>query len=143
MVLRRTSHAVYDTSYHLVWCPKYRKKLFAEKYLRKRARELMLEISESYGFEIDEIEVAKDHVHILLSFPPKFSIGRVVGMLKSISARALFKEYPSIKRKLWGGELLEDGYFARTVGSDVTKQVIEKYIRYHKDEKQAPPRLSF
>ena len=141
MVLRRTSHAVYDTSYHLVWCPKYRKKLFAEKYLRKRARELMLEISKSYGFEIDEIEVAKDHVHILLSFPPKFSIGRVVGMLKSISARALFKEYPSIKRKLWGGELWEDGYFARTVGSDVTKQVIEKYIRYHKDEKQAPPRL--
>jgi len=143
MVLRRTSHAVYDTSYHLVWCPKYRKKLFAEKYLRKRARELMLEISKSYGFEIDEIEVAKDHVHILLSFPPKFSIGRVVGMLKSISARALFKEYPSIKRKLWGGELWEDGYFARTVGSDVTKQVIEKYIRYHKDEKQAPPRLNF
>ena len=141
--MRRTSHAVYDTSYHLVWCPKYRKKLFAEKYLRKRARELMLEISESYGFEIDEIEVAKDHVHILLSFPPKFSIGRVVGMLKSISARALFKEYPSIKRKLWGGELWEDGYFARTVGSDVTKQVIEKYIRYHKDEKQAPPRLNF
>jgi len=64
-------------------------------------------------------------------------------MLKSISARALFKEYPSIKRKLWGGELWEDGYFARTVGSDVTKQVIEKYIRYHKDEKQAPPRLNF
>jgi len=141
MVLRRTSHAVYDTSYHLVWCPKYRKKLFAEKYLRKRAREMMLEISESYGFEIEEIEIAKDHVHILLSFPPKYSIGRVVGMLKSLSARAMFKEYPSIKRKLWGGELWEDGYFARTVGSDVTKQVIERYIRHHKDEKQAPPRL--
>ena len=143
MTLRRTSHAVYDTSYHLVWCPKYRKRLFAQNYLRERARELFEEIADEYGFAIEEMEVSEDHVHILLSFPPRYSIGRVVGMLKSISARALFEEFPSIKKRLWGGELWEDGYFARTVGSNITQQVIEKYIRHHREEKQAPARLDF
>lgn len=141
MAVRRTSHAVYDTSYHLVWCPKYRKRLFAEGYLRERARELFQGISEEYGFAIEALEVSEDHVHILLSFPPKYSIGRVVGTLKSISARTLFQEFPSLKKKLYGDEFWEDGYFARTVGDRMTKEVIEKYIRHHRTEKQAPTQL--
>jgi putative transposase len=143
MVLRRTSHAVYDTKYHLVWCPKYRKDLFAQEYLRERAAALFREIAEEYEFVIEEMEVAKDHVHIFLSFPPRYSISRVVGALKSISARELFREYPSIKQKLWKGELWEDGYFARTVGDKLTSDMIEKYIRHHRDEKQSPAQLDF
>ena len=143
MTLHRTSHAVYETEYHLVWCPKYRKKLFAQEHLRVRVGEILQEVAEAYGMEIEEMEVSENHVHILLTFPPKYSIGRVVGMLKSISARAMFDEYPSIKKKLWGGELWEDGYFARTVGSKMTSQVIQKYIRHHREEQQAPARLNF
>ncbi|MCK9461352.1 MAG: IS200/IS605 family transposase [Proteobacteria bacterium] len=110
MAWRRTSHAVYDASYHLVWCPKYRKKLFEDGLIRERAAEMLREISEEYGFEIDKLEVAVDHVHVLLSFPPKYSISEVVRTLKSKSGRALFREFPRIKRKLWGGELWGDGY---------------------------------
>ena len=143
MVLRRTSHAVYDTSYHLVWCPKYRKKLFADASLRERAEQLIREISEDYGWSIDEMEVALDHVHILLSFPPKHSIGQVVRILKSKSARELFREFPRIKKRLWAGELWEDGYFARTVGDRMTSDVIEKYIQHHRHMEQGPAQLDF
>lgn len=141
MGLRRTSHAVYDTRYHLVWCPKYRKRLFAQSHVRERCAELFREIADEYGYEIVEMEVAEDHVHIFLSFPPRYSIGDVVRSLKSISARELFKQYPSLKHRLWRGELWEDGYFARTVGDSLTADMIEKYIRDHRDEKQLPAQL--
>jgi len=68
MGFRRASHAVYDCEYHLVWCPKYRKKLFGQEYLRKRAKELFKEIAEEYEFIIEEQEVAADHVHFLYRF---------------------------------------------------------------------------
>jgi putative transposase len=141
MGIKRTSHSVYDTSYHLVWCQKYRKNIFERGDVRERAEQLIQEISEEYGFEIVELEVAVDHVHILLSFPPKRSIGEVVRVIKSNSARQLFREFPSLKRRLWVGELWEDGYFVRTVGDRMTRDVVEKYIEHHRDLEQGPAQL--
>jgi putative transposase len=141
MGLKRVSHAVYDTVYHLVWCPKYRKKIFVEEDIRGRAEEIIKEICDEYGIEIEEMEVAIDHVHLLVSFPPKHSIGDVVRIIKSISARELFREFPRIKKKLWSGELWEDGYFARTVGDRMTRQLIDKYIKHHRDIEQGPAQL--
>ncbi len=141
MGLKRSSHAVYDAVYHLVWCPKYRKNIFVQAEVRERAEELIREISEEYGFEIEEMEVAEDHVHILISFPPKRSIGEVVRTIKSISARELFREFPRIKKRLWSGELWEDGYFARTVGDRMTRQIIDKYIKHHRENEQGPAQL--
>ena len=134
MVLQRASHAVYDTMYHLVWAPKYRKWVLRSP-IRERVGKLFKEIAEHHGFEIEEMEIAVDHVHIFLSFPPRYSIAKVVAMLKSISASELFQEFPQIKKELWGGEFWEDGYFARTVGERVTAEEIKKYIRHHKDKK--------
>lgn len=141
MTIKRTSHAVYDTSYHLVWCPKYRKKIFQRAEIRERAEQLIREISDEYGFEIIEMQVDVEHVHILLSFLPKRSIGEVVRIIKSNSARELFREFPSLKRRLWSGELWEDGYFARKVGDRMTRDVIERYIEHHRDLKQGPAQL--
>ncbi|MBI4619078.1 MAG: IS200/IS605 family transposase [Desulfobacterales bacterium] len=103
MELRRTSHAVYDTKYHLVWAPKYRK-LILHGDVQERVKNIFQEIAANHEFEIDTLEVATDHVHIFLSFPPRYSISRVVGMLKSISASVIFKEHPEVKRELWGGD---------------------------------------
>jgi putative transposase len=141
MGLKRASHAVYDTVYHLVWCPKYRKKIFAGEEVRERAEQLIREICEEYGFEIEEMEVGEDHVHILISFPPKHSIGEVVRTIKSISARELFRVFPRLKKRLWSGELWEDGYFVRTVGDRLTRQIIDKYIKHHRDIEQGPAQL--
>ena len=141
MAIKRTSHAVYDTSYHLVWCPKYRKKIFENHQIREHAEQLIRKICEEYDFEIIEMEISTEHIHILLSFAPKHSIGEVVRIIKSISARELFREFPSLKHSLWSGQLWEDGYFARTVGDRMTRDVIEKYIVHHRDVKQGPAQL--
>ena len=140
MELKRTSHAVYDTKYHLVWTPKYRKWIMKGD-IRKRAQEIFKEISTNQEFDIDTLEVSEEHVHIFLSFPPRYSISRVVGMLKSISASVIFKEYPDVKQELWGGEFWEDGYFVRTVGDKVTAEVIRKYIKYHREQEKTPNQL--
>jgi len=119
--------------YHLVWCPKYRKKIFT-KEIEEVARDIFKEVARQYEFEIDEMEVAIDHMHIFLGVPPRYSPSEVVQILKSISAREIFKRFPQLKKQLWAGELWNDGYFARTVGDKVTSDVIRKYIKYHHDD---------
>jgi len=101
MAIKRTIHAVYDTSYHLVWCPKYRKKIFEHHQIRERAEQLIREICQEYDFELIEMEISTEHIHILLSFLPKRSIGEVVRIIKSISARELFRAFPSLKHRRW------------------------------------------
>jgi putative transposase len=140
MVWRRASHTAYDTAYHLVWSPKYRKGLLTGE-LAKRVEELFREIGEAHEITIEEMEVSVDHVHIFCSFPPRYAISEVVGRLKSLSARAIFKEFAWVRRRLWGGELWEDGYFARTVGDKVTAEVIRQYIRRHKEEPDSQLKL--
>ena len=95
--IKRTKHAVYDLKYHLVWVPKYRKKILT-KEIEEVAREIFKEIAEQYEFEIDEMEVAIDHVHIFLVAPPRYSPARVVQILKSISAREIFKKFPRLRK---------------------------------------------
>ena len=141
MGLKRTSHSVYDTTYHLVWCPKYRKDIFRKEWLRERAEQLFQEVAEEFEIEIIEMEVSPEHIHLMVSFPPKRGIGEVVRIFKSIVARELFREFPSLKKRLWGGELWEDGYFARTIGDRMTSEVIQKYIQHHRDEKQGATQL--
>ncbi len=131
-MIRRTAHAIYDTSYHLVWAPKYRKKIL-DGFLGPRVDGMFRGIADTYDITIDEMEVSPDHVHIFCSFPPRYSIAQIITRFKSLSAREVFREYPQVKKQLWGGEFWEDGYFARTVGDKVTSEVIRKYIRRHRE----------
>jgi putative transposase len=103
---------------------------------------MIKEICEEYGIEIEEMEVEPEHVHLLVSFPPSRSIGEVVRIIKSLSGRGLFREFPGLKKRLWAGELWEDGYFARTVGDRLTRDVILKYIVHHRDLEQGPAQLA-
>jgi len=131
---------VYDTKYHLVWAPKYRKWILRGD-LQVRVKEIFEEIALSHGFVIEAKEVSADHVHVFLSFPPRYSIARVVGMLKSISASVIFEEHPEVKKQLWGGEFWEDGYFVRTVGDKVTADIIRRYIEHRRKHKASPEQL--
>lgn len=135
MVTKRTSHAVYDTKYHLVWMPKYHKWSLRND-IRHRAEELFTEIAKNHDIDIETMEIAVDHVHLSVSFPPRYSIARVVRLLKSILVSLLFQEFPDLKRYLWGGQFWEDGYFACTAGGKFTADVICKYIRYHQEDER-------
>jgi len=130
MVLKRTSHAVYEAKYHLVWCPKYRKKILIGA-VRERVEEIFFEIGSQFEIEMEKVAIAEDHVHLLVSFPPRYSISKVVGIIKSISSSKIFEEFPKTKEKLWGGHIWEQGYFVRTIGEQVTDDVIKNYIDHH------------
>ena len=131
--IKRTSHAVYDLKYHMVWVPKYRKMILGGE-LAKRLKMSFEQISERYEFEIDTMEVKDDHVHLFLSAPPRYSPAMIVQIIKSISAKMVFKEFPEVKKELWGGEFWSDGYFVRSIGDKVTSEVIRRYIKYQQQE---------
>jgi putative transposase len=102
--------------------------------VRAAITETFRAIADEFGFWVEELAVEADHVHVFLEFPPKYSIARVVGILKSISASRTFQHFPWLRRKYWSGELWEDGYAVRTVGDHVTAELIKRYIRRHADE---------
>jgi putative transposase len=133
MGIRRTKHAVYDLKYHLVWVPKYRKHILGGE-VSVFLKEVFKRISEEYGFKIDVMEVVEDHIHVFLEAPPKYSPAQLVQMLKSISAKEVFKKFPELRKQLWAGEIWNDGYFVRSVGDEVTATIIRKYIEYQKHE---------
>ncbi len=128
--VKRTHHAVYDLKYHFVWVPKYRKMILRED-ISKRVEGVFKEVAKVYEFDIERMAVVEDHVHIFLLAPPKYSPGEIVRILKSKSAKVVFREFPEVREELWGGEFWSDGYFVRSVGDEVTAEVIRKYIEYH------------
>jgi putative transposase len=93
-------------------------------------KEIFQQIADEYEFGIDTTEVMEDHAHIFVEAPPRYSPAQIVHIMKSISAREVFKKYPKLRRQLWAHELRNDGYFARSVGDKVTADIIRNYIEY-------------
>lgn len=123
----KTQTSVYETHYHFVFATKYRKEIFKTDDNKRDMIEIMKEISLVHDFEIEHIEVADDHVRLVVTFKPKYSITEIVKKLKGASARKWFVEYPETKKELWGGHLWASSYYAETLG-DVSKSYAEKYI---------------
>ena len=102
--------------------------------LGKSLKKTFQEIAERYGFDIDTMGVQDDHVHLFLSAPPRYSPAGIVQIIKSISAKVVFRQFPEVREQLWGGEFWSDGYFVRSVGDKVTSEVIRRYIKYQQQE---------
>ena len=131
--LKTTKHTVYDLKYHIVWIPKYRKKLLTGE-VAQFTRRILTRIANEYDWEIEEMSIQAEHVHVFIHVPPKYSPANVVQILKSITAREIFEEFPRLKKRLWAGEFWGDGYFVRSVGDQVTTEIIQRYIRYQTSE---------
>lgn len=127
----RSSHSVFDCQYHLVWVVKYRKRALEHAHEREECAQLLRRSASEYGMEVLSVEVDVDHVHVHIQIPPQRSVGRAVGILKSLSARKMFKRFPHLKRKLWAGELWGDSYYVRTIGEGVTSGMVKRYIEMH------------
>lgn len=113
--------------YHLVFPVKYRKKAIDE-HIGVSLRDICLGLSARYEVQFVEIGFEEDHVHFLVQGVPSMSVSRLVTLIKSITARELFKIHPEIKQLLWGGSFWTSGYYANTVGQYGNKDVIMKYI---------------
>jgi putative transposase len=120
-------HNVSEPYYHIQLTVKYRKALMNGK-TEKIIVETTKGFKERYAIEVSHVGFDRNHVHFLLKFLPKYSGGQVIRLIKSITAREVFKEIPEIKKSLWGGEFWTDGYYFATVSGRGDKEVIERYI---------------
>lgn len=114
--------------YHFVFPAKYRKKIFDDS-IDKKLRNICIEISERYEINFVEIGNDVDHVHILVQSVPTVTVARIVTIIKSITAKEVFKEFPELKKKMWGSSLWTSGYYANTVGMYASKDTIVNYIK--------------
>lgn len=128
MILRREYHCVHASHYHLVFPVKYRKALLREPIVQA-IKETAHAIAERYDLTIEELGCDQDHIHLLCSFHPKYAGGQIVRLFKSITARELFRQFPELKKELWGGEFWSDGYYLGTIGERGNLKIIEAYIR--------------
>jgi len=121
---------VYSIQYHIVWCVKYRHQVLVGD-IDTRLKEILHQIAKEHGFTILQVESDGDHVHLLIDCTPQHSIPNIIKALKGVSARLLFKEFPQLKEKLWGGNLWNPSYFVATV-SEHTEAQIRQYIQNQK-----------
>ena len=122
------SHNVTVLLYHLVFPAKYRRVVF-DPEVDGVVQAVCLEIEKRYQLKFLEIGVDKDHVHFLVQTIPTYSVTRLVTIIKSVTAREVFRQCPQVKKQLWGGEFWSDGYFASTVGKHGNEQMIAKYVK--------------
>lgn len=120
---------VYNFHYHLIWVTKYRKPLFTTKELADEMKQILAGLAEEGDIRIEEMEVMPDHIHLLISFKPKYAPSSIVKYLKGHSAKTFFKNHPEIRDSaFWSGHLWSHSYFMSTLGN-MSREVVEKYIR--------------
>ena len=120
-------HNISEPYYHIQLTIKYRKSLFSSK-TENVLLETVRGFKERYAIEISHVGFDKNHVHFLCKFLPKYSGSQVIKVIKSITAREIFREVPETKEELWGGEFWTDGYYFATVSGKGDRGIIEKYI---------------
>ncbi len=140
---KKLNHVIYRCTYHIVWTPKYRFRV-----LEGLVKELLLKdipmLLEWKSSEMIEMNIQKDHVHLIVSVPPKISISQLMGILKGKTAIKIFKSYPQLRTKpYWGNHFWAKGYCVDTIGLDEDK--IKKYVTYQENQEriEEQQRLSF
>ena len=121
--------------YHYVCPAKYRRVVIDQK-VDEILKEICLEIAKRYEIEFMEIGTDKDHVHFLIQSVPTYSATKIIQIVKSLTARKIFKRVPEVKKKLWGGEFWSDGYYVSTVGRYGSEETIRKYVKEQGKEEE-------
>jgi len=128
----QSSHSFHKILYHLVFTPKYRRRIIQGK-LESRLKFLLYECAEVNDWFIHELEVMSDHIHILVQIPPNIPISQAAMYFKGGSSKVLRKEFPEIKEFLWGDSFWQDGYFVESIG-----RIDQKKMRQYIQEQKAP-----
>ena len=133
------AHTKWECKYHVVFAPKYRRRIIYGK-IRLDIGKMLRKLCEYKGVEILEAEACPDHIHMLLSIPPKYSVSQIMGYLKGKSSLMIFDKYAQLKYKYGNRHFWARGYYVSTVGKD--KRVIEAYIRNQMQEDYAEDQMS-
>ena len=121
------AHTTHRNMYHLVWLPKYRKKILLGA-VKERLEELFKVCAEVNGWEIQELNIQEDHVHMVIQIPPNLSVCKVVQFFKGASSKVIREEIKEVKKYLWGRDFWADGYFSETFGT-CSEETILNYVR--------------
>ena len=137
---RTLQHTEWECKYHIVFIPKYRRKvLYGE--LRKHLGEIIRRLARQKECEIEEGHLMPDHVHILISIPPKYAVSQVMGYIKGKSAIHIARQFGEVRRNFTGQKFWARGYFVSTVGRD--EDVIRNYIQHQEIEDRRQDQLKF
>lgn len=122
-----SSSAVYEINYHIVWCTKYRKQVMNDE-LKEFLDDQIRTIADSKEWEILELEVMPEHIHLFISAPPFISPTDIVKIMKGVTAKRVFQKFPELRKKeFWGNHLWSPSYYVGTHGQ-VSAETIKKYI---------------
>jgi len=124
------NHLTFSCQYHVIFCPKYRRKVLVDG-IDKRLKEIFNEVAEEYEFTIEEMEIMPEHVHLLIDCNPRFGVMACIKKLKGVSSRKLREEFPELKSRI--PSLWTRSAFISTVGS-VSLEVVKKYIEEQKNK---------
>ena len=133
------AHTQWECKYHIVFAPKYRRQIIYGK-IRQDIGQMIRKLCEYKGVEIIEAEACKDHIHMLVSLPPKYSVSQFMGYLKGKSSLMIFEKYANLKYKYGNRHFWCRGYYVSTVGKN--RKAIEQYIRNQLQEDYADDQMS-
>ncbi|WP_299458475.1 IS200/IS605 family transposase [uncultured Microscilla sp.] len=125
---KSSKNSVYNLGYHIIWCPKYRRKVLTQE-IQTRLKELLLSKAKDLGIEIETMEVMKDHVHLVIKAKPIDAPHFIIGQLKGYTSRHLRQEFPQLKSRL--PTLWTRSYYIESVGH-ISEKTIKKYIENQK-----------
>jgi len=132
-------HTKWNCKYHIVFAPKYRRQIIYGK-IKQDIGMMLRKLCENKGIEIIEAEACKDHIHMLVSIPPKYSVSQIMGYLKGKSSLMIFEKYANMKYKYGNRHFWCRGYYVDTVGRN--KKAIEQYIRNQLEQDYEEEQLS-
>ena len=131
----RLSHSIYECKYHIVFCPKYRYRIFKDDVAEYTRQQIYRLIQQKEKVAVLELNVQAEHVHVVLSIAPKYAVSNIMGYLKGKLAMRLFQRYEKLGRRYWGRHLWSRGYCVSTIGLD--EERIRKYVKWQeKREKE-------
>ena len=133
------AHTKWECKYHIVFAPKYRRQIIYGK-IKADIGQMLRKLCEYKGIEIIEAEACKDHIHMLVSIPPKFSVAQIMGYLKGKSSLMIFEKYANLKYKYGNRHFWCRGYYVSTVGAN--KKAIQEYIRNQLQEDYSDDQMS-
>ena len=131
---RKLSHTLWHCTYHIVWTPKYRYRILKGE-INTELNNCIQQFSKQKGCVVEELNIQKDHVHLMVSIPPKLSVSSYVGMIKGRCAIRIFEKFKHLKRRpYWGNHFWARGYCVDTIG--LNEEMIRKYVKYQEDEEK-------
>lgn len=131
---RKLAHSLYECKYHIVFCPKYRYKILQENVSKYVLQQIYLMSNQKDGVEVLEVNVQVDHVHLVVSIPPKYAVWQYIGFLKGKMALRLFDRFPQLCKQYWGQHVWSRGYYVSTIGFD--EECIRKYVKWQNKKEQ-------